>query len=71
VGQIGGLNIWTGDISLSLSVLSDLQTYVYNIQLFTLFILSLLDYIALHVPGINSPSSGGEVYLCGKWYEYF
>jgi hypothetical protein len=24
----------------------------------------------LHVPGINSPSSGGKVYVCGKCYYY-
>jgi hypothetical protein len=24
--------------------------------------------IPLHVSGVNSPSSGGKVYVCGKWY---
>jgi hypothetical protein len=41
---------------------------VYNNQLDALFILRLLIKVPLRVTGINSPSSGGKVYVCSKWY---
>jgi hypothetical protein len=42
---------------------------LYNNQLHALFILSLLNYHTSSCFGhISSPSSGGRMYICGKWY---
>jgi hypothetical protein len=42
---------------------------MYNIQLDAPFILSLLNYhTSARFVRINSPSSGGRMYICGKWY---
>jgi hypothetical protein len=43
--------------------------YMYNNQLDALFILSFMTYhTSTSFGNINSPSSGGRMYICGKWY---
>jgi hypothetical protein len=42
---------------------------MYNNQLDALFILGLLNYHTSTSMGIiSSPSSGGRMYICGRWY---
>jgi hypothetical protein len=42
---------------------------MYNNQIDALFNLSLLSYHTSTCFGrISSPSSGGRMYICGKWY---
>jgi hypothetical protein len=43
--------------------------YMNNNQPDALFIFSLLSYYTSTCFGrISSPSSGGRMYICGKWY---
>jgi hypothetical protein len=44
--------------------------YMNNNQHDTMFIFSLLSYHTSTCFGcISSPSSGGRIYVCGKWYH--
>jgi hypothetical protein len=43
-------------------------SYMNNNQHDALFIFNLLNYHSTCFGHINSPSSGGRMYICGKWY---
>jgi hypothetical protein len=46
-----------------------IMNYMNNNQLDALFIFSLLSYHnSTCFERISSPSSGGKMYICGKWY---
>jgi hypothetical protein len=60
---------WDAGIFLFMLVVPCITKYRFNNQLDAQFVLSLLNYHTSTCFGhINSRSSGGWMYVCGKWY---